>query len=302
MTPQSALNQRGCGGGAPTPTGSHSSLAQTSRSGLQHLIDCDVKVDCIVTSPPFYGQRDYGVDGQIGLEEHPSDFIESLVEVFDLCRKVLRTLGASGSTSGTHTGAARAHTRAMRRNRPRADSALPQDRRATGCGRPKQLLLIPHRFAIAMQDDGWLVRNDNVWVKPNQFQIRFGIVARCHMSTFSTSLRSVGTTSTGSGRSRVAQEVRSAPDSTPGSVAPSARATARIRLPSRGSRAHPDPGVDSDARHRTRSVQRLSGTSTGVRPQSWLQRPVGIDLSNECCTRRADAVTPLERCRSPRGV
>src|SRR5262245_51116359 len=62
--------------------------------GLQRLIEAGVQVDCIVTSPPFYGQRDYGFDDQIGLEQHPNSFIESLIEVFRLCRKVLRDTGS----------------------------------------------------------------------------------------------------------------------------------------------------------------------------------------------------------------
>ena len=51
-------------------------------------------VNCIVTSPPFYGQRDYKVDGQIGLEDHPAEFVRSFVECFDLCRPVLAENGS----------------------------------------------------------------------------------------------------------------------------------------------------------------------------------------------------------------
>ena len=63
------------------------------KDGLQRLIDAGVEVDCIVTSPPYYGQRDYGVDDQLGLEAHPQEFID-LVEIFDLCWTVLRSTGS----------------------------------------------------------------------------------------------------------------------------------------------------------------------------------------------------------------
>ena len=59
------------------------------RAVLRRLADAGLQVDCIVTSPPFYGQRDYEVDGQIGLEPHPKEFVDSLVEIFEACRPVL---------------------------------------------------------------------------------------------------------------------------------------------------------------------------------------------------------------------
>jgi site-specific DNA-methyltransferase (adenine-specific) len=61
---------------------------------LRHLHAQRLQVDCIVTSPPFYGQRDYGVSGQIGLESHPKEYIDRLVEVFQLCWDVLRETGS----------------------------------------------------------------------------------------------------------------------------------------------------------------------------------------------------------------
>ena len=58
------------------------------------LAEAGLKIDCIVTSPPFYGQRDYGVRGQIGLEVHPRQYIERLVKVFDTCARVLKPTGS----------------------------------------------------------------------------------------------------------------------------------------------------------------------------------------------------------------
>lgn len=138
-------------------------------SGLQQLAAAGIQVDCIVTSPPFYGQRDYAVDGQIGLELHPRDFLEKLVEVFEACRPVLRSTGSLWVNLGdTYWSGKGEHRSKDKKQSARRFGLRPQDRTGDGgwC-RPKQLLLLPHRFAIAMQDAGWLVRNDNVWVKPN---------------------------------------------------------------------------------------------------------------------------------------
>lgn len=136
---------------------------------LQKLAAAGVQADCIVTSPPFYGQRDYGDDDQIGLEEHPAEFIEKLLIVFRLCWPVLKDTGSLWVNLGdTYWSGKGQHRSNEPKQGARRFGVRPQDRRGDGewC-RPKQLLLMPHRFAIAMQDAGWLVRNDNVWVKPN---------------------------------------------------------------------------------------------------------------------------------------
>lgn len=139
------------------------------KQNLRLLIKYGIQVDCIVTSPPYYGQRDYGVEGQLGLEEHPSQFIEHLVEVFSLCWDVLRDTGSLWINIGdTYWSGKGAHKSSEAKQGARRFGLRPQDRPGDGkWARPKQLLLIPHRLAIALQDSGWLVRNDNVWVKPN---------------------------------------------------------------------------------------------------------------------------------------
>ncbi len=124
-------------------------------------------VDCIVTSPPYYGKRDYGVEGQLGLESHPQSYIDNLVRVFRQAKRVLKASGSLWVNIGDTywSGKGRSHGVDSKQKNRRFDR--PQDKTGEGpwCV-PKQLLLIPHRFAIAMQDEGWIVRNDNVWYKP----------------------------------------------------------------------------------------------------------------------------------------
>lgn len=144
-------------------------LQMDVKAALRHLRDTGVKVDCIVTSPPFYGQRDYGFDEQIGLEEHPQQFIDNLIEIFSLCWDVLNDTGSCWVNLGdTYWSGKGAPKGSEAKQSARRFGIRPQDKKGDGkWARPKQLLLIPHRFVIAMQDAGWLVRNDNVWVKPN---------------------------------------------------------------------------------------------------------------------------------------
>ena len=139
------------------------------KEALQLLAKHDLLVNCIVTSPPFYGQRDYGVDGQIGLEEHPKEFIQELVDTFNLAKPVLTDNGSLWVNLGdTYWSGKGQHRSGESKQGARRFGIRPQDKKGDGllCV-PKQLLLIPHRFAIAMQDERWIVRNDNVWVKPN---------------------------------------------------------------------------------------------------------------------------------------
>jgi site-specific DNA-methyltransferase (adenine-specific) len=151
-------------------------------AGFKILADHGIKVNCIVTSPPFYGQRDYGVNGQIGLEDHPKEFVKKLVSAFESGRDVLADNGSLWVNLGdTYWSGKGEHKSGEAKQNSRRFGLRPQDKKGDGklCV-PKQLLLLPHRFAIAMQDEGWIVRNDNVWVKPNPTpdQVR----DRCSMS------------------------------------------------------------------------------------------------------------------------
>ena len=125
-------------------------------------------VDCVVTSPPYYGQRDYGSPDQLGLEATPFEYIEELIDVFDQIHRVLKSSGSVWVNLGdTYWSGKGAPTRQDVKN-PHRRFSRPQDKTSSHpvC-RGKQLLLIPQRFAIAMQEEGWIVRNEIIWAKTN---------------------------------------------------------------------------------------------------------------------------------------
>jgi len=136
-------------------------------------------VQVVVTSPPYYALRDYGVDGQIGLEKTPGEFIATLVGVFDEVRRVMRqdavlfcNLGDSYAGSGKGpTGSSGIGDQRRRQGFiPGEGGNQNGSRNRDGLGgvvgsKPKDLLLIPERFAIAMQDAGWWVRSRIAWCK-----------------------------------------------------------------------------------------------------------------------------------------
>lgn len=139
-------------------------------------------IHCCVTSPPYWGLRDYGVDGQIGLEASPAEFIATMVEVFEEVRRVLRPDGTCWVNMGDSyaTGAGKVNsapgggTQGERWTGIRGDDKAPargpmtQPNRMPLAGfKPKDLVMMPHRLAIALQDAGWWVRQDIVWSKPN---------------------------------------------------------------------------------------------------------------------------------------
>lgn len=136
--------------------------------GLRQLPD--ESVHCVVTSPPYWGLRDYGVDGQIGLEQTPAEFIARLVGVFREVRRVLRkdatcwvNLGDSYAAGGMGAGSGKQLT-----VRGTATGGhMDKHRKAPAGFKPKDLVGIPWRFALAMQDDGWWLRQDIIWHKPN---------------------------------------------------------------------------------------------------------------------------------------
>src|SRR6266568_75051 len=101
-------------------------------------------IDCVVTSPPYYQLRDYGVDGQLGLEATVAEWVESLRAVFNEVARVLKPAGALWLNLGD------AYSRHVRYGAP-----------------PKSLLLAPERLVLALTRDGWRLRNKVVWSKPN---------------------------------------------------------------------------------------------------------------------------------------
>jgi DNA modification methylase len=127
---------------------------------------------CCVTSPPYYGLRDYGHAGQIGLEESPDAYVARLVEVFREVRRVLRDDGvlwlnlgdsyAGSSMTGGNAGF----------NASGGKDGFKQARQikfkpGLGSAKPKDLLMIPAQVALALRADGWFLRSNIIWHKPN---------------------------------------------------------------------------------------------------------------------------------------
>ena len=122
-------------------------------------------VQCVVTSPPYWGLRDYGIDGQIGLEGTLPQFINHLVAVFNEMKRVLRDDGTLWVNIGDgYTSGNRGYRAIDKKNPARAMTVRPNTPEGL---KPKDLQGIPWRLAFALQDDGWYLRSDIVWHKPN---------------------------------------------------------------------------------------------------------------------------------------
>jgi DNA modification methylase len=137
-------------------------------------------VQCVVTSPPFWALRDYGVDGQIGLEPTPDAYVETLVDVFREVRRVLRddgtvwlNLGDSYAQTGGHNWGGHPGVPEATRSAYATTKATPdgcKGRNAASIGlKPKDLCMIPARVALALQADGWYLRSDIIWAKGLSF-------------------------------------------------------------------------------------------------------------------------------------
>jgi DNA modification methylase len=143
------------------------------RDTMRKLIADGMRVQMCVTSQPYYGLRDYGHPGQLGLEETPAEYVAAMVEVFDLVRDLLAddgvlwlNLGDSYAGTGKSGGGAqgkRWETCGMDTEGPRGGKWMPPP---PGM-RAKNLLGIPWRVALALQEDGWNLRQDIIWHKPN---------------------------------------------------------------------------------------------------------------------------------------
>ncbi len=130
-------------------------------------------VQCCVTSPPYFGLRDYGVDGQIGLEPTPDEFVAQLVAVFREVRRVLRDDGTLWLNLGDSYARQGGTDRSIEKtgkvgNTLKTLEMLPNRKQKPPEGlQAKQLLGIPWRVAFALQADGWYLRQDIIWHKPN---------------------------------------------------------------------------------------------------------------------------------------
>jgi len=122
-------------------------------------------VRCVVTSPPYWGLRDYGIDDQIGLELTMPQFIQKLVAVFSEVRRVLTDDGTLWINIGDgYTSGNRGYRATDKKNPARAMTVRPDTPEGL---KPKDLMGIPWRLAFALQDDGWYLRTDIIWNKPN---------------------------------------------------------------------------------------------------------------------------------------
>ena len=128
-------------------------------------------VNCVVTSPPYWGLRDYGVDGQLGLEATPEEYVAKMVDVFRAVRRVLRDDGTVWLVIGdSYAQAAGSCPQGDSQCwRPSNDVKHSRARKSQMGGRlkPKDLVGIPWRVAFALQADGWWLRQDIIWHKPN---------------------------------------------------------------------------------------------------------------------------------------
>jgi DNA modification methylase len=138
----------------------------------------DACVQCCVTSPPYWGLRDYGITGQLGLESTPDAYVAQLVAVFREVRRVLKddgtvwlNLGDSYAGGGNYRGVNSENTLTAKQSSNRGARGISQVLGAAGKTwegmKPKDLVGIPWRVAFALQADGWYLRSDIIWHKPN---------------------------------------------------------------------------------------------------------------------------------------
>jgi len=132
-------------------------------------------IQCVVTSPPYWGLRDYGQDGQLGLEETPEEYVEKMVEVFRQIKRVLKHDGTvwlnlgdsyngSGKAGNKNSEYYKKHTEFGKPAKNKDKIGIPTNVKGL---KPKDLVGIPWRVAFALQADGWYLRQDIIWHKPN---------------------------------------------------------------------------------------------------------------------------------------
>lgn len=144
----------------------------------RHIPLRDGSVHCVVSSPPYWALRDYGVAGQIGLERTPEEYVDTMVQVFREVKRVLRDDGTcwvnlGDSYAGSWSGNSLRPNGGDQREGGPGFQPLTDGRyavRSGACGfgtKPKDLCGIPWRVAFALQADGWYLRSDIIWSKPN---------------------------------------------------------------------------------------------------------------------------------------
>ena len=143
-------------------------LTGDSRMMLETLDDKSVQ--CCVTSPPYYGLRDYGVDGQIGLEPTLEAYVAEMVALFRGVRRVLRDDGAVWLNLGdsyANIGHAKGNKGSGKGRAGHRETEGGYEKGQESGFKNKDLLMVPARVAIALQADGWYLRSDIIWAKPN---------------------------------------------------------------------------------------------------------------------------------------
>lgn len=127
----------------------------------------DGSVHTCVTSPPYWGLRDYGVEGQIGLEETPEEYVEKLVAIFREVRRVLRDDGTLWLNLGDSYASKPCGGIGHNAKVGNTKKAIQKSAGVPAGLKPKDLVGIPWRVAFALQADGWYLRSDIIWNKPN---------------------------------------------------------------------------------------------------------------------------------------
>lgn len=133
----------------------------------------DNSIDVCITSPPYWMLRYYGIEGQIGLESHPQEYINHMVQVASEIKRVLKPTGNFylniGDIYGTHGSGSKKSSHNFRKADVASSQGIGTIKRPKQSGwyKEKNRLMIPSRVAIALQDDGWILRNMNIWYKSN---------------------------------------------------------------------------------------------------------------------------------------
>jgi DNA modification methylase len=130
----------------------------------------DESAHCVVTSPPYWGLRDYGVDGQLGLESTPEEYVATMTAVFEECRRVLRSDGTLWLNMGDGYSASpgqRKTTDIVGAKQLTNAGSNSVGSRSVSSLKPKDLIGMPWRLAFALQAAGWYLRSDIIWAKPN---------------------------------------------------------------------------------------------------------------------------------------
>jgi DNA modification methylase len=125
-------------------------------------------IQTCVTSPPYWGLRDYGVPGQLGLESTPQEYVSRLVEIFREVRRVLRDDGTLWLNLGDSYSASTRGAGGKGKQHTNTGSVITDRKWTIADGlKPKDLVGVPWRVAFALQADGWYLRSDIIWAKPN---------------------------------------------------------------------------------------------------------------------------------------